>query len=245
MNVRSLLLVCYPGELVDLLVSYFKEIERNYRLEKWKSSELDSGHFVEVARRVIEHQLLGSYTPIDKSIGSFNSGVMAKYESAKGNESYRIIIPRVLYAMYCVRNKRGVGHVGAVSPNKMDAALILNSAKWVLAELVRLSGQSHPDYAYRAIDELIEKHVDLIWSDDDTFMILDPKMKAADKTLLALYKESNIKIEILQERVEYKNRTNFVKIIKKLEGEKLVHLTNENKCKISPLGIRNVEARLL
>lgn len=244
MKVRDLLLTHYPDELVDLLIGYFQEIERNYRLEKWKPSELDSGHFVEVVRRVVEYQLFGSYAPLDKSMGSFNSAVLTKYESAKGDESYRVIIPRVMYAMYCVRNKRGVGHVGPVSPNKMDATFVLSSAKWILAELVRLSGRSHPDNAHSAIDELMDKHVDLIWADDEIFMILDRKMKAADKALLALYKEDGVSIEVLRDRVVYQNKTNFLKILKNLENKKLIHLTKQDTCKLSPLGVKTVEERL-
>jgi len=245
MKIRDLLVASYPEELVDILIDYFSEIDRNYRLEKWKPSELDSGHFVEVVRRVIEQQLFGSYTPIGASLGSFNPGVLTKYESASGDESYRIIIPRILYAVYCVRNKRGVGHVGAISPNKMDATFILSSARWVLAELVRLSGQSHPDDVHKAIDELTDKYVDLIWSDGETFMILDPKMKAADKILLTLYKEDGVSVETLRERIDYKNKTNFNKMLRQLENKKLIHCPNLSKCKLSPVGIKEVEDRLV
>ncbi len=245
MKARDLLLQRYPPELVKLLISYFEEIDRNYRLEKWKPSELDSGHLVEIARRIIDNELLGAYKPINQSLGSFNHSVLGKYESAAGDESLRILIPRALYAMYCVRNKRGVGHVGAISPNKMDTTFILNSAKWVLAEFVRLAGTGNPDEAHAVIDDLTDKHVDLIWCDDETFMILDPKMKAADKALLALYREDNIPIDVLQERIDYKNKTNFRKILKSLESKKLLHCTQNGRCKLSPLGLRDVECRIV
>lgn len=245
MTARDLLLHRYPLELVDLLIRYFEEIDRNYRLENWKPSELDSGHFVEIVRRLIENELFGSYKPIDQSLGSFNNSVLGQYESATGDESHRMLIPRVLYAMYCVRNKRGVGHVGAISPNKMDATFILNSAKWVLAELVRLAGTGDPDEAHAVINELTDKHVDLIWCDNETFMILDSKMKAGDKALLALYKEDNIPLDLLQDRVDYKNKTNFRKIVKGLEDKKFLHCTQSNRCRLSPLGVREVERRIL
>lgn len=245
MNARDILVSHYPGELVDLLLSYFKEIERTYRLESWKPSELDSGHFVEIARRIIEYELFSAYTPINKSLGAFNPSVLGKYESSTGDESLRIIMPRVLYSMYCVRNKRGVGHVGSISPNKMDATFILSSSKWVLAEFLRIAGQTIPDRAHSIIDDLTDKHVDLVWSDDKTFMILDPKMKAADKVLVALYKEDNINIGLLQQRVQYKNKSNFRKIIKQLEASKLLHLTDQDSCKLSPLGVREVEDRIV
>jgi hypothetical protein len=53
--------------------------------------------------------------------------------------SIKVQIPRVLLALYEVRNNRGVGHVGGeVNPNHMDASMVLHSSKWLVAELVRI-----------------------------------------------------------------------------------------------------------
>lgn len=245
MEAIQILSTRYPTELADKLVEYYCEIDRNYRIERWKPSELDAGHFVEVARRLIEHELFGSYTPLSNNLGSFNPSVLQKYESASGDESHRILLPRVLYSMYCVRNKRGVGHVGAISPNKMDASVILSSAKWVLSEFIRLAGQGCPDKALLTIGELADKQVDIIWSDGDTFMILDSKMKARDKILVTLYKLGDTPIARLQECVDYKHTTNFRRILKELEGKKLVHCSKDNVCRLSPLGVRDTEDRII
>src|SRR2546425_8270199 len=144
MSVESILKASHPPDVVDALLEAYKEIESNYALRKWKTSELDSGHFVEAARRLLENVLLGAYTPIGQSLPKFNDGVLAQYEKGAGHESFRILIPRVLKAIYNIRNKRGVGHVGPVSPNEIDSTLILYSAKWVLAELVRLASGFSP-----------------------------------------------------------------------------------------------------
>lgn len=51
-------------------------------------------------------------------------------ESRTGSESARLTIPRLLVALYDVRNRRGVGHVsGDVSANHMDAELVLAMSK--------------------------------------------------------------------------------------------------------------------
>src|ERR1041385_8521434 len=125
MSIESILKAGHPSDVVDALLTAYKEIESNYALRKWKASELDSGHFVEASRRLIENSLFGNYTPIGQSLPNFNDTVITRYENAAGDESYRILIPRVLKAIYNIRNKRGVGHVGPVSPNEMDSTLIL------------------------------------------------------------------------------------------------------------------------
>jgi len=244
MKVEQLLVSRFPAEIVKHVISSYVEVEENYRLEKWKPSELDAGHFVEAVRRLIENELFGNYVSFDKAIGSFNQSVLNKYESATGDESFRIIIPRTLYAMYCVRNKRGVGHISNISPNKMDASFILSSTKWVLAELIRIAGTSSPDEAQQIVDQVMDRQIDLIWDDGETFMILSKNLKASEKVLVALYKEDKVDIEVLRKRVDYKNKSNFKKILHELKKNKLIDLNEKGICKLSPLGIREAESIL-
>jgi hypothetical protein len=239
--IKEILVTKFSNELVDALLNAYVEVVTNYRIEKWKPSELDAGHFVEVSRRIIETELFGSSKSLSESLGSFNQQVLNRYESASGDESYRILMPRVLFSIYCVRNKRGVGHISSISPNKLDATFILNSVKWVLAELVRLSGESNPDEAYEVANFILERDVDLIWDDGESFMILDKKLKADQKVLLSLYKKDRVALEDLQTLVEYKNKTNFRKVCEKLRSEKLIDITSDQICKLSPLGIQSAE----
>ncbi len=240
-KIKLILETAFPQEIVEHILRTYTEVESSFRLEKWKSSELDSGHFVEAVRRLIDYVLNGSYTPFAVSICAFNQGVLNRYESSTGLEEYRILIPRVLYSMYCIRNKRGVGHISSISPNKLDATYILHSAKWVLAELVRLSGSSSPDDAKQITDEILERQVDLIWDDGESFMILDKKLKATDRILLCLYKKDRISVEELRTRVDYKNKSNFRKLISDLRRDKFIDLITEDICKLSPLGVISAE----
>lgn len=244
-RVQALLEGRFPTEIAQYIVNSYLEVEQNYRLEKWKTSELDAGHFVEAVRRLIEHELQGSYTPFSTALGAFSQSVLTKYESCSGGEEYRILIPRVLYAMYCVRNKRGVGHIASVVPNKLDATFILHSSKWVLAELVRLSASALPEEAKILVDQILYRQVDLIWDDGETFMVLDLKLKAVDKVLLVLYRQDRLAIEDLRSKVEYKNKTAFKKILEDLQGRKLLSITADGFCKLSPLGVRLVEQAIL
>src|SRR2546425_2029562 len=190
MSVESILKASHPPDVVDALLEAYKEIESNYALRKWKASELDSGHFVEAARRLLENVLLGAYTPIGQSLPKFNDGVLAQYEKGAGHESFRILIPRVLKAIYNIRNKRGVGHVGPVSPNEIDSTLILYSAKWVLAELVRLASGFSPADVQRAVDEIIERYVPIPWKQGARTRVLERKVPARDQILILLYDQS-------------------------------------------------------
>lgn len=231
----------YPADIVDALTSAYSEVLRNYRIERWKPSELDAGHFVEAARRIVEHELFETTTPLIKSMGSFSPAVLSKYEAATGDESFRILIPRVLFSIYCIRNKRGVGHIASISPNKMDATFILNSTKWVLAELVRTVTASNPDDAHALTDGILERDLDLIWDDGESFMIMNNKLKTEQKILVILYKRDRYSIKELQSLIGYRNGTRFKSIVERVRLSNLIDIVQGSICKISPLGIREAE----
>jgi hypothetical protein len=241
-KIRNYLTAAYPEDIIDALLLAYIEVLRNYRIEKWKPSELDAGHFVEAARRIIEQELFGQTAPLSKSLGSFSPAVLTKYESANGDETLRILIPRVLYSIYCIRNKRGVGHISLISPNKMDATYILNSTKWVLAELVRHVTASSPDDAHILTDSILERDLDIIWDDGESFMILNNKLKTEQKVIVALYKRDRISVEALRELIGYKNRTRFKAITETLRSKNVIDIVQGGICKISPLGVREAEA---
>jgi hypothetical protein len=211
MSIAAILKVALPNDLVDALLAAYKEIETNHVHRKWKASELDGGHFVEAVRRIIEHRLFTSHTPLNKQLSQFTDKILQQYEQASGDESYRILIPRVLRSIYGVRNKRGVGHLAAISPNEMDATLILYNTKWVVAEVVRLESGLSPTETQREIDRVIERQTSLIWKDGDIVRVLDKSLKAGEQVLLLLYDTSPQMAEELRDRCEYKNPTNFKK----------------------------------
>lgn len=244
MSAEQVLKARFPSDVVDALLSAYREIESNFALKRWKASELDAGHFVEAARRMLEHVLTGSHTPIAAPISKFTDQVLKAYEQAQGDESYRMLIPRALKAIYNIRNKRGVGHIAGVSPNEMDATYILYTVKWVLAEFVRLSsGLSVPD-TQKIVDALVERRLSVLWKEGDVTRVLDTKMRAVDQILVLLYDRSPQSVEELRAAVEYKNATKFKQLVKELHRKRHLYRQPDDLCVISPTGLAAAE-RLL
>jgi hypothetical protein len=237
MSPESILKGTYPPDLVDTLIESYREIEHNYALGKWKASELDAGHFVEASRRMLEHALLGASTPIGKELPKFNEAALKTYEQSSGDESLRILIPRILWSVFGIRNKRGVGHVGPISPNEMDSALILGNVKWVLAEFVRLASGLSPKETQSLIDEIVQRKLGLLWKHGDITRILNPKIPAREQVLLLLYDKSPQKAIDLQSAVEYANPTNFKAIVKNLHSKRFIEFTADTTCIITTAGV--------
>jgi hypothetical protein len=237
MSVGTILKSQFPADVVDALLDAYKEVESNFVLGKWKASELDAGHFVEAGRRCIESQLIPPHTPIADPISKFTDQVMKQYENAQGDESLRMHIPRVLRSIYNIRNKRGVGHLGPISPNEMDSTLILYSTKWVLAELLRLSGGGSPAATQAAVEQVIERRISGLWKHSGPTRVLVATMKTSDQCLLLLYDKNAQSWTDLKDATEYKNAANFRKLLRGLHAKRLIELASDGVCTISPLGI--------
>lgn len=230
--------------LATAITESYLELERNFFIGSWKTSVLDAGHFVEAIRRFIELKLFGKYTPIGKSLSNFNEQTMKKYESATGDEAYRIHIPRVLLSIYGIRNKRGVGHLSHIRPNQIDATLILHSAKWVLAELVRINSSLPTAQTARLLDEVIERKLDAIWEIGGVKRILPDGLKVEDKLLVLLLQQSPQTDEQLLSATEYSNRHVFLRKLKDLHSDRQIEYMKDGTCHLSPKGRISAENAL-
>ena len=244
-KVKKILAAASGQILADHIVDSYKDVEKNYFLKSWKTSELDAGHFVESVRRFIEFKLFGKYTPINKNLPSLNEKTMKSYMNSSGEESYRIHIPRALLTVYGIRNKRGVGHVSNVNPNHLDATLILSSIKWVLAELIRINSSYNLDETAKIVDRVIERSVEGVWEESDVTRILVDGLSIKEQIMFLLYSTKEIFDLKLLEIIEYKNEAYFKRILKKLHSERMIEYKSNGECVISPKGISYAEEIIL
>lgn len=235
MTITNIIAAASDSTLAGAIVGSYCELERNYFLQAWKTSELDAGHFVEATRRFIDLQLFGSYTPIGKSLTPFNDAALKRYESASGEESYRIHMPRLLWTMYGIRNKRGVGHLAVVKPNEIDASLILHSAKWILAEILRLNGPA-TIRTEQLLHDVIERRLASIWEINGTKRVLDHSLNVEEKVLVLLLQKSPQTDVELRGSIEYKNDSRFKSKLQALHDKRLIERHTSGNCFLSPTG---------
>ncbi len=177
-----------PTGLRNDLREKFSDIVEYYYERKWEPSELNGGKFCEAAYTVLEGYATGTYKSVAYKPRSLESACQQLAQYTSTPDSVRLSIPRAIIALYDIRNRRGVGHVGGeVSPNHMDAMYVLGSAKWILAELIRVYNGLSVGEAQQAVEELSERDIPLIWSSDDTKRVLINGLSKKDETLLLLY----------------------------------------------------------
>ncbi|EQM68307.1 hypothetical protein L682_18405 [Aquipseudomonas alcaligenes OT 69] len=110
-----------------------------------------------------------------------------------------------------------------------------------MAELVRMCSALTPEEADDLVSLIVERDVDVIWDDGESFVFLNVKLKAEQKVLICLYRKDRQAAETLRALIGYKNKTDFNKILLKLKSAAKIDILDSGLCKISPLGLREAE----
>lgn len=240
-----------PASLRDELLAAFNEIERNYRERRWEPSELNGGKMCEVVYTILRGFIDGTYPARASKPSNMVDACRAfeKIDAAQFPRAVRIQVPRVLLALYEVRNNRGVGHVGGdVNPNAMDASFVLATAKWLMAELIRLFHGVDTVTAEQTVDRIVERTVPLVWQVGELRRVLAPGFTMREKTLVVLYHATGwVPEKVLFAWVEHSNAAVFRRdVLAKAHKEKLIEYDRSaGRVLISPLGVRVVEDELL
>ena len=231
----------YDSKLADEIEKTYLRLLTQYKCKNWQYFGNEVGQFNELIYRVIEKQTLGTFTSLSDRIPQFNNQVLQKWEQSSicKDETFKVIIPRVLFSMFCLRNKRGMVHKNEILPNEMDANILLANVKWILSELIRKSNNLDFDESQKLINDINSKDIDLLWNINGRLKVMG-KINAKDKILILLYEKQSLNDSDLREMINYKNKTIFNNLLVSLDKESLIDYHNKI-CTISPLGIKYIE----
>lgn len=241
------LLRSVPESLEEELWDKFREIEKNFRERRWEPAELNGGKLSEVVYCILRGHVDGSFPACSTKPPNFLVACNGLANAPNTVEkSIRCHIPRMLIALYDIRNHRNVGHVGGdVDPNPMDSICVLHMAKWVVSELVRIFHGVALAEASEIIDALSEREVALVWDTGSVRRVLDNSLTMLEKTLVLLYSSPTpLKESELVKSLEHSNSSVYRRdVLRKAHKiHRLVEYDEEDhSVKISPLGVRRVE----
>lgn len=245
------LLAGIPAPLRDTLLLNYRDIASNYAARRWAKSELDGGKFSESAYSILHGALTGTYATAAFKPNNMVEACRAleKLPATAGGRSFKILIPRLLPALYEIRNNRGVGHVGGdVDSNLMDATAVFDMASWILAELIRVFHSVTTAEATEVVASLIERKTPLIWELEGVKRVLDGKLNARDQTLLLLHQVPGwLSSTDLAQWTEYRGHAMYVtRVLAPLHKERLIeHDKKGKRAHLSPTGATDVETRLI
>jgi len=221
----STALSAIPAGLRDPLIKEYQDIVQNFLEQRWRPSELSGGHFSEIVYTILDGHAKGTYASSPSKPASFVAACRALESNAHVPRSFQILIPRMLPALYEVRNNRSVGHTGGdVDPNHMDSVAVLSMCSWIMGELVRVfHGLATTAEAQAIVDALVEVRIPTIWTKGNLKRILDTRLKLpAQILLLVATTVPSATVQQLLEWTEAANKTHFMKTLKDLHDRRMV-----------------------
>ena len=248
---RSNVLSQIPKPLRDSLLTAYGEIERNFREHRWELSELNGGKLCEIAYTILKGHVDGVFPPSASKPKNFVEACrdLEKVPKAQFSQAVRVTIPRLLAALYEIRNNRGVGHAGGdVNPNAMDASVVVAGAKWIVSDLIRLFHGVSTEEASAAVESVVERTTALVWEVDKKRRVLKPEMTLKNKTLLLLHSSLQpLHEDDLVSWVEQPSRSNYRRdVLRPLHKDKLIEYDDSQRMvHLSPLGVQHVEVQIL
>jgi hypothetical protein len=218
-----------PAGLRNPLLAEYQSIIQNYAEHRWSPSELSGGKFCEIVYTILDGYAKGSYAAAPAKPPDFVGACRSLEKNGNVPRSFQILIPRLLPALFEVRNNRGVGHAGGdVDPNHMDATFVMSSCNWIMAELLRVYHAIPIKKAQEIVDQLVERRIPLIWEGENIRRVLDPNMPVKSQILLLL--STSMKQEQTQDVLNwtgYKNRSYFFKMLREMHGRRLIELSED------------------
>lgn len=237
--------------LVERLLECYKELKQSHYLGKHKPSELDSGHFVEVVTRILQYITNPdhNFTPLGTRLDNLDREVarFAQLPATDFHDSIRLHIPRAVQAIYGIRSRRGVAHLGGeVSANFTDSSFVMATCDWILTELIRLYYTSSLEEAQKLVNSITERKIPLIQDFNGYLKVLNPKLSVPNKILTLLYYrgEEGATIQELQTWVKVKSPSYIQTAVSRLRHERAhVHCANDC-CFITRSGALFVEKNI-
>jgi hypothetical protein len=241
----SAALSAIPTGLRLPLITEYQSIVQNFLEHRWLPSELGGGRFSEIVYTILDGHAKNAYASAPKKPGNFKEACSKLENNTHVPRSFQILIPRLLPALYEIRNNRSVGHVGGdVDPNHMDSAAVLAMGNWIMCELVRVYHTLPTTDAQKVVDLLAEMRVPAVWSDGgNTKRVLQPKLKLPQQLLLLIATSvPDVSVKELQDWTEYKDKKHFMATLRVLHKTRLVELTESTaRVQILPPGTKAVE----
>jgi len=180
-----------PSGLRDDLINAYNDIVKNYAERRWEPASLNGGKLCEAAYTIVRGLADRNFPARSNKPRNMVDACKDMENEAAQPRSVRIQIPRMIVALYEIRNNRGVGHAGGdVDPNEMDATAVLYMGKWLVSELVRVLHTLTTAEAAEIVDALIKRQVALVWSSGEKKRVLKSGLTWKKKALLLLLSET-------------------------------------------------------
>ncbi|MDP8228465.1 MAG: hypothetical protein P9M15_03335 [Candidatus Electryoneaceae bacterium] len=220
-----------PEKLRETLLEEYNSLIQSYMEGRWGEAELSGGKFCEIVYTILEGYSSGVYNDTPQKPRNFVDACRRLENDTNNPRSFQILIPRMLPAIYEIRNNRGVGHVGGdVNPNHMDATAIVSLTSWIMAELVRVYYECSTNEAQGIVDSIVERRIPLVWQSGEMKRVLNTNLSIKDNILVLIASCFNgASIDDLIYWIEPKDPAYLRKVLRSLHAKRYVEFSQKTQ----------------
>lgn len=169
------------GQLATELARQFINIRRDYATKTLERAS--PGKFVETFVQCLQQISTGGHETKPNVDNYLNTRVE---NDAALPDGLRLCGGRIARAIYTLRNRRNIAHVGDVDPNTYDLAFVHQGAAWIMAEMIRCATGNTMEEA-GAVIELIQAPVGTLVEEIDGTRIVHADVPARAEILILLH----------------------------------------------------------
>lgn len=239
----STVLTVIPASHRTPLLKEYSDLMNAFYEHRWRSAELSGGRFCEIVYSILKGKATGSFSNSPSKPANLCQACRDLEREMSLPRGLRVLVPRMLVALYEIRNNRDVGHVGAnVSPDAMDSQIVIEMCSWILAELVREFHQSTTKDAKDLVEQISERKLSLVWVQGGNKRVADARLKLPEKILILLATANEyVKISQLLAWLKYGDKKYLKILLKKFDEDCLVDFDeNTEKVRLLPSGDKKV-----
>lgn len=241
----AILAKAITGSIAQSIVDNFILAEQSLVLGDWKKVGMAAGHFAEGVVRILEEQLEGKHTPIGKSLKPLNEHRLSGFSSKAGPDTLRFHIPRALFLVYGIRNKKGIGHLSLHEAERHDAHFLAETLRWTIISLVNIFSNLSAEETEELATNVNERRIEALWKTQTVTRVLDPKMNLDKQICIVAYAEGGKTTEDYLVSSTERGRAYVRKVARKMHQERVVEFNSvEGTVELTPIGIQKAESIL-
>lgn len=232
--------------LANQLIEEAIGVEEAFRFRRWKNTELDGGRFSEVAARIV-YAVDSSNVNLTKSVDDCLKYVDNEQVSHAFPERHSAIhIAKVLRSVYKLRSQRGAVHVSPTyTANEIDSRLVVESVRWILAELLRIFVTSDREQLAETIRSLARFPQPLIRIYGEKALLQSTTFTAEEEVLAHLMFADKGLTQVELVALIPKDAAGVRRAIAKMAGSQYRQIVlRDKKCLITDLGITRIESKI-
>lgn len=234
------------AQLAEQLISEYMSLERRYVLSDYEPATLDGGQFAEIASRIIYHQDSGNLNKrrgVDRCLSYIEDPTSQNAHLFPERKS-SLHLCKVLRSIYKFRSDRGAVHIDPeYTANQLDAKLVVDNARWVFSEVLRVFWTGDRAIVARTIREIIVYDVPIVADYEGRLLVQSTVCTTEEEVLILLYYAGELGLSRSQLGIYVEKAasaiTNALKSLISNSKRQVVQLKNKNY-RLTDLGIVRV-----